>query len=120
MEQKASSSEGGENQSHPKAFRLTSQDNWDHSWLSSPSHTPQVCAANWQVKTTQAVAQLLASVTQNGDCLHGVLLLPYSKKEAPPGCHFALQSALRRQHEPNALADTVLRHLPRHFWPLSN
>lgn len=52
----------------PESSPLTSQDNRDLCSLSGTIRMPQIRAADWQVKATREVAQLLVSVNQNEDC----------------------------------------------------
>lgn len=52
----------------PESSPLTSQDNRDLGSLSGTIRLPQIRAADWQVKATREVAQLLVSVNRNEDC----------------------------------------------------
>lgn len=66
----------------PESSPLTSQDNWDLCSLSGTIHTPQIRAANWQVKAKCEVAQLLVSVNQNEDYSTDTVFSSYPTPES--------------------------------------
>lgn len=66
----------------PESPPLTSQDNWDLCSLSGTIRTPQIHAANWQVKAKCEVAQLLVSVNQNEDYSTDTVFSSYPTPES--------------------------------------